>query len=467
MYCQQSHQQILIPSGAVVKVSIGTEFGGENSMNVFVFPSVHDVSKSGGLCGKLSNTVEGAFVLRNGTRVHYVEDFIKSWSVEDQNNLFNESTSHELKRWDSSVEYCSCPACNTTPCSEIQCGPMQEVDGSYKYRPHVRVVSNIKRCSIHARRKRSTVKPNLHQMSVHKRDTPDLVNDWTRENATAFCEKHFDLSSSAKMCLEIQTVNITKNIEYCVLDILASGSTEFLGAALDSMQTSCMHALVMNSTFHHKIEEESILDKFVKVTCPYGCSMKGDCADGVCRCHGNFSGSDCSVDISYPPKITDVEFEGLCDVNEDPCTAIALFGKTFVESSRTICRFRHLANENHTSDGLSVTTAHFQSLLEVACPIPVHRSKRSAIGSKAEDKPRVFYVSVSNNGVAYSEERIVVIYNSTCQTCTLSGTSVNCVTLEDYCTVGTQCIPEGGRYPFGECLVCDINGNERTWQEDP
>ncbi|XP_041349609.1 uncharacterized protein LOC121368915 [Gigantopelta aegis] len=211
---------------------------------------------------------------------------------------------------------------------------------------------------------------------------------------------------------------------------LASGSTVFFDAAVDNMQTTCMQEVTMNSTFHKETGEESILDKVFKVVCPSGCRRKGDCVDGQCKCHANYSGSDCSVDLNSPPQLTGVDFDGLCDVNEDPCTAISLVGGTFVNSASTTCIFRDV-DENggqtmETSDGpvdVSVVTANFENLFELSCRIPVRRTKRSALGVSAEDKPSAYHVSVSNNGVAYSEERIVGIYNSICQTCTLSDTS--------------------------------------------
>ena len=64
---------------------------------------------------------------------------------------------------------------------------------------------------------------------------------------------------------------------------------------------------------------------------------------GECRCYVNFAGPDCSVDLRVPPVITGVDFEGLCDVNEDACAAISLSGGTFVNKPNTTCRFRRFA----------------------------------------------------------------------------------------------------------------------------
>ncbi|XP_041349607.1 von Willebrand factor D and EGF domain-containing protein-like [Gigantopelta aegis] len=469
--------EILIPSGAIVKANL-LNYGGY-FMNVYVVPSVHDVDKSRGLCGKLSNTRRDDFVKRDGTQSGPGRDFSASWRVQDQNNLFDRNKFDRLERWDRSWNYCNCPKCLKPPCGEVECGPMQEANACFKYRPPATdsVKPDPRRCSIHARKRRSVFEPSTtsHQMmSINKRDADDWLNGWTKENATVFCEKQLRSLSSTQTCQNIPTVNISQNIEDCVFDIWASGSTAFFDATTDNMQTTCMQEVTMNSTFHRETGEESILDKVFKIACPSGCRGKGDCVDGQCKCHANYSGSDCSVDLNSPPQLTEVDFDGLCDVNEDPCTAISLVGGTFVNSASTACRFRDVVENGsptmETSDGpvdASVVTASFENLFELSCRIPVRRTKRSALGVSAEDKPSAYHVSVSNNGVAYSEERIVVIYNSTCQTCTLSGTTVSCVISDEYCTLGTQCIPKGGMYPGGGCLVCDINGKEKSWQEGP
>ncbi|XP_041373626.1 uncharacterized protein LOC121386697 [Gigantopelta aegis] len=443
-------------------------------MNAYVVPSVHDVDKSRGLCGKLSDTQTDDFVKRDGTQSGPGREFSESWRV-TENNLFDRRTHDGLTPWDLSRSYCSCPACGNPPCGKVKCGPTQEVKSCQRNGPPEgnKVTPNKGRCTIHARRKKRSVvgpDPNSRRMmSVHKRDTQDWFNGWTKENATEFCENHFHASLSAQMCRDIPTVNITKNIEYCVFDIWESGGTEFFDAAMDNMQTGCMQEVVMNSSFHEETGGESVIDKVFKVACPNGCSRKGDCVNGVCRCHTNYTGSDCSIDSNSPPSLTEVDFEGLCDVNDDLCMAVSVFGGMFVDSSSTTCKFRDIDENGNIVDSFAerVLAAQFESLFEVACPIPVHRSKRSVLGATAEEKPRAYYVSVSNNGVAYSEEKIIVIYNSTCQTCTLSGTSVSCVISEDYCTLGTMCIPKGGRYPYEACLVCDINGKTKTWQDDP
>ncbi|XP_041372158.1 von Willebrand factor D and EGF domain-containing protein-like [Gigantopelta aegis] len=440
-------------------------------MNVYVVPSINDVGKSRGLCGKLSNTDTDDFVKRDERQSRPGHEFSESWRV-TKNSLFDSNTYNDLKPWDVLTNYCSCPKCDNPPCNTVQCGPMQEVKSCQKNRPsdNTKVIPKRSRCSIHARRKRSVVehsRDTRQMMSIHKRAAQDWLNGWTKENATVFCQKHFDVSPSTQACRDIPTVNVTKNIDDCVFDIWASGGTDFFDAALDNIQTTCMQEVVMNSTFHQEAGGESVIDKVFKVACPNGCHMKGDCVNGKCRCHANYSGSDCSIDNNSPPALTEVDFEGLCDVHDDSCRAVSVFGGRFVDSPRTKCRFKHVnENGNILDSDVRVLTAQFESLFEVACPIPVHRSKRSALGATAEDRPRAYYVSVSNNGVTYSQEKIVVIYDSTCQTCTLSGTSVKCVTAENYCTLGTKCIPKGGRYPYEGCLVCDINGKMKTWQDD-
>jgi len=74
----------------------------------------------------------------------------------------------------------------------------------------------------------------------------------------------------------------------------------------------------------------------------------------------------------------------------------------------------------------TAVVAEVMSMSEIKCPLPLRRNRRSISDSSGDYIARGYYVSVSNDGVTYSEEDILIILDSTCVNCTVDG-STNCV----------------------------------------
>ena len=65
---------------------------------------------------------------------------------------------------------------------------------------------------------------------------------------------------------------------------------------------------------------------------------------------------------------------------------------------------------------------------EVSCKLPTVRARRSIPESSSGNYvARGFHVSVSNDGVTYSEEDVLVIYDSTCVSCSVEKSITTCV----------------------------------------
>ena len=78
------------------------------------------------------------------------------------------------------------------------------------------------------------------------------------------------------------------------------------------------------------------------------------------------------------------------------------------------------ADESHT------VVAEIESSVEVSCPL-IYERKRRSDDIDSDRIARGYKVSVSNDGVTYSEEDILVIYDSTCVNCTVVGSTAMCV----------------------------------------
>jgi len=86
-----------------------------------------------------------------------------------------------------------------------------------------------------------------------------------------------------------------------------------------------------------------------------------------------------------------------------------------------------LRNNTRTTGETHTAAAEVKSFAEVSCPLPTERTKRNVDDSSVDYVARGYYVSVSNDGVTYSEEDLLVIYDSTCVNCTVDGSITTCV----------------------------------------
>lgn len=90
-------------------------------------------------------------------------------------------------------------------------------------------------------------------------------------------------------------------------------------------------------------------------------------------------------------------------------------------------------NDTELEEALTAV-AEVQSMSEIRCPLPTSRTRRSIGDSLAGAYiARGFHVSVSNDGVTFSEEDVLVIYDSTCVHCTVEGSTTTCAV--QVCTV--------------------------------
>jgi len=72
--------------------------------------------------------------------------------------------------------------------------------------------------------------------------------------------------------------------------------------------------------------------------------------------------------------------------------------------------------------------AEVQSVTEITCQLPNIRERRSVDDNTAGSVIALGYqVSASNDGVTYSEEDVLVIFDSTCVNCTVDGLTTTCI----------------------------------------
>ncbi|XP_046559892.1 uncharacterized protein LOC124268917 [Haliotis rubra] len=152
--------------------------------------------------------------------------------------------------------------------------------------------------------------------------------------------------------------------------------------------------------------------------------------NGECQCEAGYGASDCSVDITEPPKTFGLKEDGVCDVTTRTC---------------------NIDYNNSVTYGEALPQAlEVESIAEGVCSLPAAPLVMSASNTVA----RGYLVSVSNDGKAYSDESAVVIFNSSCQECDVANNVVTCRFVSQACKSGDVCVSFGHPHPRDSCHVC-------------
>lgn len=63
---------------------------------------------------------------------------------------------------------------------------------------------------------------------------------------------------------------------------------------------------------------------------------------GHCVCDQGFGGADCSVNITEPPKVWRLKKDGFCDISEESCDEIVVYGEYFYKSDDLECELQRI-----------------------------------------------------------------------------------------------------------------------------
>ncbi|CAB1328017.1 unnamed protein product, partial [Coregonus sp. 'balchen'] len=144
--------------------------------------------------------------------------------------------------------------------------------------------------------------------------------------------------------------------------------------------------------------------------CPNFCNGNGQCTDWGCQCYPGHSFYDCSLAISQPVELTDLENSGLCDIRAFDCRSVRVFGLGFIDSPNLGC--------------------HLTRLMALDCSIPSLNSMMTvnAVDFMLDDKP-------------YARWEVK----------------------ERTCNIDGMCFAEGDSNPASPCLLCNPNTSKFTW----
>ncbi|VDI05676.1 Hypothetical predicted protein [Mytilus galloprovincialis] len=430
--------EIILPSGTRVNIGIR----GNSWLNIDIIPSFTDWNQTEGKCGTYNGDSSDDFTDRNGDIVG-VADFIRSWGVTQMESLFVAKIRNEILS--IPFFYCSCLP------DEFPDGPITEkADCSWEDSLPTCPPLNWgqKKCQLLGKREaiddvEIDVPENMITFEESTMST-DWKNGWNATVARQKCESTLHRSPIFKDCSSLQNVQNDQTIESCITDIQVSGSDIFLSDVIERMKSECLSELRFNASLWNnntESSEPSLIDTVFDNACPNDCSFTGTCTKGQCFCEPSYTGDDCSIKTDRPPILYDASEESLCDLSKRPCTSTSVFGEGFFSSASIKCKLTQATLIGSTIIEGNVTkieTGNLESFAEVKCPIAgiINRRKRSA--TKVSDHD-VILVSVSMDGTKFSSSVPVVMFNSSCSSCVISGNTVACDIRSDICIRNGEC----------------------------
>ncbi|KAK7469526.1 hypothetical protein BaRGS_00036472, partial [Batillaria attramentaria] len=452
---------VILPTGTTVTIEYETFAQLTEFINVFVTASSSDFNQTEGLCGSYDDDKDND--ISGGSR-----SFSLQWRVSQENSLFNgycpEMDAGVLQQ----MEYCTCgegsPACGADTYI-LDCSVPAKQNNQAARGRYTDVTDYYKQRAVEPEQCFDSFVTVIHfefdityESPLPRWPTPSGLEE---VDARRICEEAITASASANSCRsEISaTLNIQRDVDSCVGDILLTDDTTWAQTMVSSIREQCVSQFSTQITLWFDVDGQFQFPSVILNACPNDCSGHGICLVGFCVCSTGFAGEDCSIDTSLPPLVYSIAGSSICDRRlSDDCCSLVIFGRNFIDNSTLTCHLQKLTvseSELTVDAGEAVITAQatFVSRETVVCSL-----SQTVCGSDSDLD--AYYITISNHGQLQSETRLLYVnYDSNCFNCTDTG----CTQRDDVCVIDGKCYEAGAPNPTNASFICRPDVGKNTW----